>query len=66
MALSPAEKRWLRKMVREEVTTALADLPTPVDRVGGYDGAVPYNDDDHADESHRRIGFHVPTGTPSK
>ena len=68
MALSPTEKRWLRKMIREEfreiITEMIAEEKT---QQGGYDGATPVVDDDWADEGIRRIGFAIPnTGVTPK
>lgn len=63
--LSPADKRWIRKIVREVtreefravIKQMIAEEQT---QIGGYDGATEVVDDDWADEGkqhRRRIGF---------
>lgn len=69
MALSAADKRWHRKMVREEIASLLDDiLAGQIQQAGGYDGATEYKDDDWADESRkrRRIGFAIVPGGHKK
>lgn len=60
--LTPADKKWLRTMVRAEIAAALEEQVHPTQ--GGYDGATSYVDDgDNGDDvevkaaKHPVIGF---------
>lgn len=45
MALTQADKRWLRLAIREIVADLLDETPQEHSQAGGYDGAVPTFDD---------------------
>jgi len=55
MALSAADKKWFRKMFKDEIATLLEDMVASAQH-GGYDGATPVVDDD---DTESRIGFHA-------
>lgn len=60
MQLSRADKRWFRRMVREEARNAVEDLFDEAGvRTGGYDGATPVERDAWAEEGRKRLGFRV-------
>jgi hypothetical protein len=62
VALSTTDKRWIRKMVRDEIRALLEDmLEGQQAAMGGYDGATEVVDDDWAEEGKRkrRVGFRV-------
>lgn len=62
MSLSAADKRYLRKMVKEEIDRAIHDFVEGQHTTqGGYDGATPVTDDDWAEDGRRRVGFVSPT-----
>lgn len=56
MKLSPEDRRWLRRMVRE----VLAEVIATEARHGGYDGAQEVVEDDYAERGRRPIGFRPP------
>lgn len=57
MKLSPEDRRWLRRMVRD----VLAEVIAQEAQHGGYDGATNVSDDEWAEEGkkakRKRIGF---------
>lgn len=60
MTISVSDKRWIRKMVREEFRTIIDEMISEEKtQTGGYDGATEVKDDDWADESRRRVGFMI-------
>lgn len=65
MTISSSDKRWLRKMIREEFKELLADVVASESKqIGGYDGATPFVDPDEY-EGRTRVGFHVPNRSDS-
>jgi len=58
MALTAADKKWFRKMVKDEIAALLEDMVASAQH-GGYDGATRVVDEDDVES----IGFHV-TGRP--
>ncbi|HEY9462100.1 MAG TPA: hypothetical protein VIR54_03365 [Vicinamibacterales bacterium] len=64
MALTAADKAWIRKAFREEVEAVLVDYAAA--QTGGYDGATDVSEEDDGSEQgrghkHSRIGFTVGT-----
>lgn len=55
MALSKADKVWMRRTLRDVVTEVLAELVASAQH-GGYDGATPVVDEDDLLDG-RGIGF---------
>lgn len=57
MALTKADKEWIREAVREIIEEA---LQFDVKQIGGYDGATPFKWDDEEEGRKRRsrqVGF---------
>jgi len=61
MALTAADKRWIRTAFRAELAELLADMA--VASTGSYDGATNVPDDDapESKKDARRIGFSPPS-----
>jgi hypothetical protein len=64
VALSAADKTWIRKALKDEIKSLLDDMVAgQVAAHGGYDGATSVTDDEWAEEGRKRpvIGFLTPT-----
>lgn len=60
MALSDTDRRWLRRMVRDEVRRGIEDLlESAAARMGSYDGAHEAERDAGAEEGRQPVGFRV-------
>lgn len=57
MKLSPDDRKWMRRMVRDVLAEVIRTEATH----GGYDGATDVTEDDDAEQGKRRqIGFVTP------